>query len=98
MSKTTCPHCGAKEHGAYIPDVTSLRWECGSWEINEIATDECRIRRLQDEFSTLQSAWVGMGTALALFDYSDSKEETEIMKIIGHWEDDTVFIPGKDEL
>ena len=95
MGETVCPICGAEEHGEYISGVTSLRWECGNWECNTLQVEPCRIRQLEARYTKLQSAWIGMKTEL-MFLASDSENEAEMIEIIHRWEDEAIYIPGKE--
>jgi hypothetical protein len=98
--ETKCPHCGAEERGDYIPGVNTLWWECGNNEYlierEGAYPDECRIRELEDRCAKLQSAWIGMKTELVFLAHSEPEIEVEMIDIIHHWEDNAIFIPGKN--
>jgi hypothetical protein len=95
---TKCPNCGAEERGDHIPGVNVLRWECGNWEDNTLMVEPCLVRRREARYTKLQSAWIGMKTELMFLAHSDPKNEAEMIEIIHRWEDEAIFIPGKDQL
>ena len=94
--ETKFTRCGAEEQGDYIPGVNVLRWECGNWEDNTLMVEPCYIRRLEGRYTKLQSAWIGMKVELIFLAHSEPEIEGEMIEIIHRWEDDAIFIPGKD--
>jgi hypothetical protein len=100
--ETKCPHCGARERGDYIPGVNMLWWECGNnedlIERGTLYPDQCRIRHLEARYTNLQSAWIGMKVELIFLAHSKPEIEAEMIEIIHRWEDEAIFIPGKDQL
>lgn len=90
--ETKCPNCGADRRWDYMRGVNKLRWECGNnedlIESGDTYPDECRIRKLEDRYTKLQSAWIGLTTELHLrasvgFDNAD-----EVSDVIHRWEDE----------